>query len=204
MELDVVVVATGTANLASVLAGLKRAGARPRVAMSAEEVLAAPAAVLPGVGALAAAMEQLDRDNMVPAVRERIRAGLPTLAVCLGLQLLAEGSEENPDTTAFGLFPGVATRYPDTVRVPQMGWNRLRVEAGCRLLQPGHAYFANSYRLEEAPHGWNVAWSDHAGPFVAALERGSVLACQFHPELSGDFGKALLTRWVERARQGGE
>ncbi len=204
MELDVVVVATGTANLASVLAGLKRSGARPRLARSPAEVLTAPAAVLPGVGALGTAMGKLVRDEMVPALQERIAAGLPTLAVCLGLQLLAEGSEESPGVPGLGVFPGMVTRYPDSVRVPQMGWNKIQADPGCQLLQAGYAYFANSFRLEAAPPGWMAAWCDYAGPFVAALERGPVLACQFHPELSGDFGQALLTRWVERARQGGE
>lgn len=204
MELDVVVVATGTANLASVLAGLKRSGARPRLAKSPAEVLTAPAAVLPGVGALGTAMEKLVADGMVPALQERIASGRPTLAVCLGLQLLAEGSEESPGVKGLGVFPGIVTRYPDSVRVPQMGWNQIEADAGCTLLQSGYAYFANSFRVEDTPAGWKAARCDYAGSFVAALERGPVLACQFHPELSGDFGRSLLTRWVEDARQGGK
>lgn len=200
---EVVVVATGTANLASVLAGLVRAGARPRLATSPADVDLAAAVVLPGVGALQAAMERLNEQGMVPVLQERVRRGQPTLAVCLGLQLLAEGSEESPGVRGLGLFAGIATCYPDTVRVPQMGWNRIKCDDGCRTLQDGWVYFANSYRLQTAPEGWSAAWSDHAGPFVAALERGPVLACQFHPELSGPVGRELLLRWVGKARQGG-
>ncbi|MBM4352805.1 MAG: imidazole glycerol phosphate synthase subunit HisH [Deltaproteobacteria bacterium] len=203
MGLRTVVVATGTANLASVLAGLRRAGAEPVLASQPDEVLEAQAVVLPGVGTLAAAMEKLRADGMAEALRERVAAGRPTLSVCLGLQLLGTASEESPGVAALGIVEGIATRYPETVRVPQMGWNRVEPDRGCRLLRAGWAYFANSYRLVEAPPGWNVAWSDHAGRFVAAMEKGAVLACQFHPELSGELGRGLLSGWVEQAARGG-
>jgi glutamine amidotransferase len=203
MAAEVLVVPTGTANLASVLAGLRRAGAAPRVAEDPGLVASAAGVVLPGVGALAAAMERLRTSGMVDALLERIAAGRPTLAICLGLQLLAEASEESPGIPALGAFPGVITRFPDSVRVPQMGWNRVAPDPGCRLLQPGWAYFANSYRLETPPPGWQSATTNYGGSFVAALERGPVLACQFHPELSGAWGGALLERWVDGTRTGG-
>lgn len=200
---DVVVVPTGTANVASVLAGLRRAGAAPRIASEASEVEEAPGVVLPGVGALAAAMERLRAGRFVEVLRERFIAGQPTLAICLGLQLLAETSDESPGVEALGVVTGRASRFPDTVRVPQMGWNQVVPETGCRLLRPGWAYFANSYRLDSAPTGWDAAMTDYSGPFVAALERGPILACQFHPELSGSWGRDLLTRWVDETRNGG-
>jgi imidazoleglycerol phosphate synthase glutamine amidotransferase subunit HisH len=80
---------------------------------------------------------------------------------------------------------------------PQLGWNLVR---GGDLVADGYAYFANSYRLTDVPDGWRAATCDHGGVFVAALERGPQLACQFHPELSGAWGHALLARWLERAR----
>ena len=76
-------------------------------------------------------------------------------------------------------------------------------DRGCALLQGGFAYFANSYRLTSLPPGWRGAWADHGGRFVAALERGAVLACQFHPELSGAFGHDLLRRWLALGADGG-
>ncbi|MBM4372685.1 MAG: imidazole glycerol phosphate synthase subunit HisH [Deltaproteobacteria bacterium] len=203
MSPEVLVVPTGTANLASVLAGLRRAGAIPRVAREPGEVAAAAAVVLPGVGALAAAMEGLRAEGLVEPLRERIAGGRPTLAVCLGLQLLAEGSEESPGVMGLAAVPGVARRLPDTVRVPQMGWNRVSPAPGCALLEPGWAYFANSYALAAAPPGWRAAWTEYGGPLVAAMERGALLACQFHPELSGAWGAALLARWVHTACGGG-
>ena len=199
-DLEVMVVPTGTANVASVLAGLRRVGARPRLSDDRREVERAERVVLPGVGTMAAAMEQLRRGELVEILRERLQAGRPTLAVCLGLQLLCRGSEESPDVEGLGVVESVVARFsPAQVRVPQLGWNRIVPQKGCRLLQEGYAYFANSYRLQQAPAGWSVAWAQYDGPFVAAMERQGVLACQFHPELSGGFGLELLARWLEGA-----
>jgi imidazole glycerol phosphate synthase glutamine amidotransferase subunit len=203
MPTDVVVIPTGTANLASVLAGLSRADAAPRLAGGPRDVADADAVVLPGVGALAAAMARLHAADLVAPLRDRIAAGRPTLAVCLGLQLLAERSDESPGVPALAVVPGTVRRLPDTVRVPQMGWNRVEPDPGCRFLSPGWAWFANSFCLPAAPTGWAAAWAEHGGPFVAAMEKGPLLACQFHPELSGAWGAALLERWVRAAAGGG-
>jgi len=87
--------------------------------------------------------------------------------------------------------------------VPQLGWNRISCDEGCELLEPGYVYFANSFKLDQVPVGWRAARADYGGEFVAALERGPQLACQFHPELSGALGLGLLGRWLERAAEGG-
>lgn len=187
--MDVVVIPTGTANVASVLAGLRAAGADPRVGTD----VTAEAVVLPGVGAFGAGRAALDALGLVEPLQERVRAGSKTLAVCLGLQLLAEASDEDPGVPGLGVIPGVVRRFSG-VRVPQLGWNEVLGDGA--LLRPGYAYFANSYRLVEPPAGWTVATADHGGPFVAAIERGRVLGCQFHPELSGAWGIALLSRWL--------
>jgi glutamine amidotransferase len=160
-------------------------------------VRAAPHVVLPGVGAFGAAMELLSRDGLTEALIDRLRAGRPTLAICLGLQLLCQGSDESPGVPGLGVVPGRATRLPNHVRVPQMGWNMVEPAPGCRLLRPGYAYFANSFRLATQPPQWEAAWTDHGGPFVAAMERGALLACQFHPELSGAWGLELIGRWLQ-------
>lgn len=192
----VVVVRTGTANIASVVAGLARAGATAEVTTDPERVQGARRLVLPGVGAFGAGMQGLGA--LADILRERVNAGRPTLAVCLGLQLLCEQSEESPGVAGLGVVPGRVERFPSTVKVPQLGWNRVHASAGCELLEGGYAYYANSYRLAEAPDGWSAATSIHGGRFVGAIERGAVLACQFHPELSGPWGVALLGRWLER------
>ena len=202
METDnVVVLRTGVANLASVLVGLRRAGACVTVSDEAREVTTARRLVLPGVGSFEAALSQLRRRGLVEPLVERIRAGRPTLAICLGLQLLGAGSEESPAVAGLGVFNERATRFGSGVRVPQLGWNAVRPDAGETWLEPGYAYFANSYRFVERPTGWQVAWAEHGGRFVAALRRGAVLACQFHPELSGAWGLALLRRWLENTTE---
>lgn len=187
---------TGTANLASVLAGLRRTGAAARTSASPEVLASAGRVVLPGVGAFAAAMDELERSGLDQALRERIEAGRPTLAICLGLQLLGLGSEESPAAAGLGFVPVVARRFPAGVRTPQLGWNEVRPAVGMRGVPGGAYYFANTYRIEEAPPGWSAAHADHGGEFVAAFERGDVLACQFHPELSGALGARLLGAWV--------
>ena len=195
----VVVVPTGVANIASVRAAFTRLGMPTEVSDDPARVREADRVVLPGVGAFGAAMEVLDRGELTDPLRARLRARRPTLAVCLGLQLLCDGSEEDPDTPGLGVVPGTVRRLDGVPRVPQLGWNRVRPDGAASLLQEGWAYFAHSYRLGEGPDGWSVAWAEAGRPFVAALEDGPVLACQFHPELSGPWGQDLLSRWLRRS-----
>ncbi len=189
----VAIIATGAANLASVRAGLLRGGAEGVVITEAEQLADFDRAVLPGVGAFGPAMEGLERSGFADALRMHAQSR-PLLAVCLGLQLLFEGSDESPETPGLGLLVGRAARFPTGVTVPQMGWNRVTPSGDCALLQPGWAYFANSFRVPTVDDP--SAMAEHGGPFVAALERGSLLACQFHPELSGGWGQDLLNRWL--------
>lgn len=191
---------TGVANLASVVAAFERLGAPTHVTTDAAEVAAASHVMLPGVGAFGAGMAALEAHGLGRALAERVAADRPTVAICLGLQLLCQASEETPGIAGLGLLPVAVTRFdPSHVKVPQLGWNRVHVPAGARYLEDGHAYFANSFRVadREALAGFTVATADYDGPFVAALERGRLLACQFHPELSGPWGSALLRRWLE-------
>jgi imidazole glycerol-phosphate synthase subunit HisH len=192
----IAVIDTGMANLASMLAALRRIGLSPETTTAPEVVRDAEKLVLPGVGAFGAGMKRLMELELAEPIRERLRAERPTLAVCLGLQLLCEASEESPGVAGLGVFSGLTVgRFDKAPIVPQLGWNLVKPGDGCRLLQEGYAYFANSYRITEAPPGFCAAEAHHGEPFVAALERGSLLACQFHPELSGAWGQALLARW---------
>lgn len=197
MSRSVAVVSTGVANLASVLAGLHRAGAGAHVERDPAAVAAAAHVMLPGVGAFGPGMQELRTSGLAEVLIERVRAGRPTLAICLGLQLLCRRSAESPGVPGLGCIDGDVEPFPNGVRSPQFGWNRVHAGPGCRLLQDGYAYFANSYRLAEPPAGWCAATAEHGAAFVAALERGAVLACQFHPELSGSWGGELLQRWLQ-------
>jgi imidazole glycerol phosphate synthase glutamine amidotransferase subunit len=198
VSVGVYVVRTGTANLASVLAALERVGAACALTDDPEVVRHAERVVLPGVGAFAAAIDALRDRGLDAALRERIEAGRATLGICLGLQLFFEASDESPGAVGLGLLPGTVRRFSGAggVRIPQLGWNRVEPDSGCALLTAGYAYFANSYRVDAVPEGWRAAYTPHGERFVAAFERGRVLACQFHPELSGAWGHDLLRRWL--------
>ena len=198
---DVLVVPTGTANLAAVIACFRRLGAEAAVSCDADRIAEADRVVLPGVGAFEPAWTALSSSGAAQALRERISADRATLGICLGMQLLAEGSTESNVPGGLGILPGQATEFDPTVRVPLMGWNQVHAPEGARCLTTGYAYFANSYRLPvpDDDAGWVVATTDHGGYFWSAAERGRTLACQFHPELSGAFGAGLVQRWSEGA-----
>jgi imidazole glycerol phosphate synthase glutamine amidotransferase subunit len=194
---DVFIIKTGVANIASMIVAFERLGARPMLTDDPSHVREGDFVVLPGVGAFGAGIERLEQLGMRQALLDRVDADKPLLSVCLGLQLLCETSEESPDVRGLGIIPAQVTRFPDDVRIPQFGWNEVVAQPACDYLSRGYAYFANSYRLTDMPDGWNGAISDHGGSFVAALERGRTLACQFHPELSGKWGGDLLERWLD-------
>jgi len=197
---DLVVVPTGTANMASVRAAFNRLGTDIIEASQPDDVSRAAGVVLPGVGAFGAAMSQVDALGMREALQNRVGQGSPTLAVCVGMQLLCGASEESPGVDGLGVIGRTVSRFGGEEKVPQLGWNHVEPGPGSRFVEAGWAYFANSYRLDEVPEGWIGAGTDYGGRFVSALERGDVLACQFHPELSGPWGAGLLGRWLETTR----
>ena len=196
---DVGIVPTGVANLEAVLAAFRRLGRTPRILDSATDIDDAAYVVLPGVGSFADGMAELRRRGWEEALRHRVATLRPTLGICLGLQLLCETSDEAPGIPGLGCVPGSVLRLNGGSRVPQLGWNRITAPAEAVFLRTGIVYFANSYRAEAIPAGWIGATGSHGTRFVAAFERGGVLACQFHPELSGRTGAALLNRWLDSA-----
>lgn len=198
-----VIIRTGTANLASVCAAFARCGVDSLISDDPDRVAGSPLAVLPGVGAFGAAMTSLRATGLDEAVRDRFRRGRPLLAICLGMQLLCDASDESPGVAGLGLARGRITRFNPRVRVPQMGWNTIEPDPDATLMSPGWMYFANSFHLEGPPPGWACARTDHGGLFVSAMQLGPVLACQFHPELSGAAGLTLIRRWVASAGEEG-
>ncbi|QOI99340.1 MAG: imidazole glycerol phosphate synthase subunit HisF [Phycisphaeraceae bacterium] len=189
MKPSVAVIRTGSANLASVVACLARLGARAVITQDPAAVASSPRVVLPGVGSFASAAAELRRLGLTGVLQDRLLAGRPTLGICLGLQLLASSSDESPGAPGLRVIDRRVERLAGPARVPQMGWRRV---------EPWGlwAYYANSYALRGVPEGWGSATGEHGGPFVAALWRGGVLACQFHPELSGHAGASLLHAWL--------
>ena len=193
---DVTIVDSGVANLASIAGAFRRLNAGVVVSADPAIVRAAARIVLPGVGAFGAGMAALRSRGLETVIRDHASRGTPILGICLGMQMLCEASEETPGVAGLGLIAARCRRLPSHMRLPHLGWNSVTPEPEARLLTPGLAAFANSYAVREAPTGWTTAWTTHGVPFVAALEREPTLACQFHPELSGGYGAALLERWL--------
>ncbi len=200
-EFHVAIVDSGVANLAAVESALVALGVAYTITGDPKVALEASHVVLPGVGRFSAGLETLRRDGLDVAVREVHERGTPLLAVCLGMQMLGEGSDESPDTPGLGIVSGRFQRLPDSVRVPHLGWNQ--VSAGENSSLPsGTAAFANSYYLPNPPSGWSAGWTTHGATFVSMLARKRTLACQFHPELSGAFGMKLIRDWLSGKLQG--
>jgi imidazole glycerol phosphate synthase glutamine amidotransferase subunit len=189
----------GAGNLRSVQNTLTEIGARFEVVSDAASLGRASKIVLPGVGHFGQIMRALDSLRVRDALLERIRAGVPFLGICLGLQALFERSEEAPECAGLALFPGTVRRFAADVRVPHMGWDHLDVRPGARLFDgvaaSPYLYFAHSYYapLVEA----TAATCTYAVPCTAALESGNVFGVQFHPEKSGPLGLRIVKNFVE-------
>ncbi|MCB9555378.1 MAG: imidazole glycerol phosphate synthase subunit HisH [Deltaproteobacteria bacterium] len=196
MSTTIDIVLTNNANIASVRAAIARLGYQTRDA-DRRTVEDATHLILPGVGTLASARDALDEQGLLAPLAQRLaEPQAPTLAICVGMQLLSEGSEESPGVAGFGLLSGIARAFPPNVRRPQFGWNR--IAASDNWLASGYVYFANSFALVDDPGpGWQTAWATHGVRFLAATRRGRMTACQFHPELSGAFGQKLIADWIK-------
>ena len=193
---DVTIVDSGVANLASVRAAFDRLGATVTVSSDANVVRNAARLVVPGVGAFGAGVESLRSKGLDVAIVGAIESRKPVLAICLGMQVLVEWSDESPGVRGLGVLPGTCRRLPDESRVPHLGWNIVTPDPSCRTVRKMEAAFANSFAMQAVPEGWSGAWTTHGVPFVSAIERDQVVACQFHPELSGTAGRQLLRRWL--------
>jgi imidazole glycerol phosphate synthase glutamine amidotransferase subunit len=193
------VIPTGTANLASVLAGLRRAHATPFLIAKPEDITTTAYVMLPGVGAFGAAIKELLDKQMLEPLRERIQQHKPTMGICLGLQLFCKTSDESPGIGGLGILPYHIEAFAEPLRVPQFGWSLVSPSEESTFFEEGYAYFANSYCLRDIPPGWDVALSDYGGPYVAAMRQGPLVACQFHPELSSQWGQTLMQNWLTHA-----
>jgi imidazole glycerol phosphate synthase glutamine amidotransferase subunit len=183
----------GMGNLRSVSKALERAGAE--VSVSADIDPAAEALVVPGQGHFGSCVVNLGA--RFDEVRAWIDSGKPYLGLCLGLQVLFEGSDEDPGSPGMGVLPGVVRKLPDGLKVPHIGWNEVTPVAGLKMFEgiaPGtRFYFVHSFY----PDTTEVAATTEYGiTFPCAAVHGNVFATQFHPEKSGDAGAAMLRNFV--------
>jgi imidazole glycerol-phosphate synthase subunit HisH len=197
----IAVIDYGIGNLRSAQKGLQRVGADARLTADPALIRDAAAVVLPGVGAFGACMAALRGRGLDNLAIEAAQSPRPFLGICVGMQLLYEGSEESPDTPGLGVLPGMVRRLPDHVKRTQMQWNVLHRRAGSRLLDdaedPAWVYFVHSYAAEPDDH--TVATCDYGVTFAAVIERDNLFATQFHPEKSGANGLRILANFVRHA-----
>jgi glutamine amidotransferase len=183
-------------NAPSVMYALDRLGLDARLVAKPDEVAAVDRLILPGVGAARATIASLQESELLEPLAARVLEDeVPFLGICIGLQVLFERSEEGP-TDGLGWLPGAVLRFPDTNRVPQIGWNAVRfrrphpVVAG--LPDPTHCYFVNSYYAVPADEDAVLGTTDYGVEFCSVVARRNLIATQFHAEKSGELGLRIL------------
>jgi glutamine amidotransferase len=189
----------GIGNLGSVSKAFRGAGAQVQLTGDPDELRRADALVLPGDGAFAATMHEVERRGLVPVLHEAVAAGKPLLGICIGMQLLFDESEEHGLHRGLGFLPGRVRRFEGELSVPHMGWNALRARRPHAILDGvpdgSYVYFVHSYYCD-APEEVIVASSDYGREFAAIVGRGSVLGVQFHPEKSQQVGLRMVASFV--------
>jgi glutamine amidotransferase len=197
----------GIGNLRSAEKALQSLGADARLVTEPDIAAAADGVVLPGVGAFGPCIQALRASGLAAVAGEAVARGVPFLGICVGFQLLYEGSDEDPSEGGLGVLPGVVRRLPSGVKHPQMQWNLVDAVAGrhSALLhgvpQPTWVYFVHSFapELTEA----TTATCEYGGTLTASAESGSVWGTQFHPEKSGATGLRILQNFVSAVQGSG-
>ena len=190
----------GIGNLHSVQKAFIKVGANAHLTTDLGLIDDAALVVLPGVGAFGACMDALETAGMADVALDVVAGGRPFLGICVGMQMLFDGSDELPGRRGLGIVPGMVRWLPDTVKRPQMQWNRLVVHHNDAALIGLHddswVYFVHSFHGVPADQADVVATVEYGTDVTAVVRRGSVVATQFHPEKSGRHGMALLANVV--------
>lgn len=189
-------------NLKSVEKALKYLGEACVITREANEIFAADKVILPGVGAFGRAMEKLKQYELDKVIHEAVDQGKPFLGICLGLQLLFQGSQENSGVEGLGILDGEIVKIPDKpgLKIPHIGWNSLCLQNQGRLFQGisqgAFVYFVHSYYLKAMDEAIVKASADYGVRIHASVEQGNVFACQFHPEKSSSVGLQILQNFA--------
>jgi len=199
--MDAVIVDYNVGNIFSMNKVLIKAGFKTSVTSDASEIMGADAIILPGVGNFGAAASRLE--PLSGAVRGAVDAGVPMLAVCLGMQLLFERSEEGSGE-GLGILRGGVVKFSGDLKIPHMGWNDVKAVRGCEILDDvdgGYFYFVHSYYAEPSDPGVAVAVTEYGSEFPSVVSKGGVYGTQFHPEKSGDAGARVLRNFARLIRR---
>jgi glutamine amidotransferase len=198
----------GSGNLRSVEKALQKVGADVKLATRPDEMRDARAVVLPGVGAFDDCVSAMQRQDLFGAILDFIRSGRPFLGICVGYQALFERSEEfNSCAAGLGVFAGKVVRFTERpgLKIPQIGWNQLRLtRPDCPLYRGiadgSYVYFVHSFFPKPADESIVATRTEYAGDFASSIWKENVFATQFHPEKSQKVGLQLLKNFVELAR----
>ena len=194
-------------NIRSVEKALHYLGQETVVSRDPDTLLNADKVILPGVGSFGDAMENLNRYELVPVIRQIVQEKTPFLGICLGLQLLFESSEETPGVPGLGILKGKILRIPPCpgLKIPHMGWNSLHLQHEGRLFKgipkDTYVYFVHSYYLQADEPEIVKAVTDYSTCIHASVEKDNVFACQFHPEKSSRFGLEILKNFAQIGRE---
>ena len=173
-----------------------------RITRDRNEILHADKVILPGVGAFGDAMAQLKKYELDKVIHEIVDKNTPFLGICLGLQLLFEGSDESEGVEGLNILEGKIVRIPDKegLKIPHIGWNSLELQNNGRLFegleQNPYVYFVHSYYLQAKDEQIVKATTDYSARIHASVEKGNVFACQFHPEKSSEVGLKILENFI--------
>jgi imidazole glycerol-phosphate synthase subunit HisH len=196
LKARVAIIDYGVGNLRSVEKAFEATGCSATVTSDERELMGAERLVLPGVGAFGACMRELKKRGFDTLVRERVKAGVPLLGVCVGMQMLFEESEEFGITEGLGFLSGRVRRFADCLLVPQVGWNQVRARRAHPLLDGLEAspffYFVHSYYCDPADEGIVLGETEYGSAYASIVARRNICGVQFHPEKSQTAGLRLL------------
>ncbi len=199
--MTIAVVDYGVGNLFSIKNALERIGAGPELVTEPEELAGFEGVVVPGVGSFGRCMRRISRFEGV--LSEVLEEGTPILGICVGMQVLFDRSEESPEE-GLGWISGDVVRLPDSVLVPQMGWNTLSIKKEVEILEgiseEDFFYFVHSYACVPVDGSVLAATTDYGTEIAAAVSRENLFAVQFHPEKSGQKGLLILENFVRLTR----
>jgi glutamine amidotransferase len=196
----------GAGNLRSVANAITKLGYRPTVTSSPSDLLGAAAVILPGVGAAADTVQNLEKLGFPETIRRIVTNEIPMLAICVGMQVLFDETEEGGRQRCLGIIPGVVRRLPPGLKVPHMGWNQVSQKTHHPLFDAipdgANFYFVHSYYAEAQDGSLVAGTTDYGIPFCSVLVSGNLAATQFHPEKSGANGLRMYENFLKLAAAG--
>jgi glutamine amidotransferase len=200
----IVIIDYGMGNLRNVQKAFEHVGVAADISARSQDLLEADGLVLPGVGAVGDAMDNLREANLADSIRESVTSGRPLIGICLGLQLLFQSSNEMGEHEGLGFLPGHVVRFGDTLKVPHIGWNQLDFTEHAKhsLLLKGitdhsYAYFVHSYHAIPVDASCTLTTSGYGIDFVSMVQRNNVFGAQFHPEKSQEVGLSILRNYAD-------